>query len=152
MADKQKNLRVGLPEVNLKKESKFHPSAPPMREANTLGTPSSGNLSEFNRAGKSTNTAGSDYHDPGRATSGLHGNFAEKDANRQAMIENAQKGQRVHHWSGNQRTADLHTHNTGGLTAYNSNPIPEVFGPATSHGVPGADPVVYKTKKKSLTD
>lgn len=151
MADKTKNLRVGLPEVNLKKESKYIPCKPYTRPSNDLGTPTNNELGDFNTAGKSTNTAGSDYHDTARPDSGLHGNFAEKDANRQTLIERSQEGMRVQHWTGNERHAKIHTENVG-LTAYNSKPIPEVYGPATSHGVPGADPVVYRAKKKRLTD
>lgn len=111
------------------------------------GTKGSGVLSGFNYAGKSNNTKGSDYHDLG-ATSGLHGNFAQKDANISHLLEVNKQGVELRHYSGNKRHATIETNNIG-PTAYNGRPIAEVHHPATSHGVGYQDPVAYRFNKKT---
>ena len=105
---------------------------------------------DFNIKGKSVNTEGSDYHDPGRKTSGLHGNFAEKDASMEYLRARNKEGQEVRHYSANSREARLKTF--GGVTAYDSRPVPETYKPATSQGEVPSNAISYKTEEKQRND
>lgn len=142
-----KNLRVGLPEVNLKNEKKYIPSTsdgthrPNIVGHGTVGIP------DINEKSFGTNTKGSDYHDYGRSDSGLHGNFAQKDASVKYLKERGQRGQTIRNYSAGSLNSKHSTGNIG-QTAYNSNPIPEVYKPATSNGEPDANAVVYNVEKK----
>jgi hypothetical protein len=109
---------------------------------NWNGTPSH----DHNYKGRSINTEGSDYNDLGRKSSGLHGNFAEKDASMEYLRERNKQGQSVANFSGTERQSRIHTQ--GGGTAYNGMPIPEVYKPATSQGNCLPNAVEYKTEKK----
>lgn len=102
---------------------------------------------DFNIKGKVTSTSGSDYHDYGRPDSGLHGNFAEKDASMAYLKERGMKGQVVKNYNGTQEQVRMHTNNVG-LTAYNSRPISEVYKPATSQDVPPVEAVVHNYIEK----
>lgn len=106
-----------------------------------------GDAHDFNTKGKVTSNAGSDYHDVHRKDSGLHGNFAEKDAQAAYLRDRGMKGQRVMNYSATSEESRLHTHNVG-PTAYNNRPIDEVYKPATSQHVPPADAVVRPVKTK----
>lgn len=105
---------------------------------------------DFNTKGKITKTSGSDYHDLARKDSGLHGNFAEKDAQLKYLTERGNKGIEIRHYSGTEENSKHHTGNIG-PTAYNSRPIAQVYKPATSQGVASADQVVYSDKTKKIT-
>lgn len=102
---------------------------------------------DFNTKGKITNTSGSDYHDVSRKDSGLHGNFAEKDAQAAYLRERGKQGQVVKSWTGTGENNRVHTHNIGN-TAYNSRPIDEVYKPATSMDVPPANAIMRSTNTK----
>lgn len=115
--------------------SKSQPGKPGGHSANEHG-----DAHEFNIKGKVTNQ-GSDYSNPGDPSSGLHGNFSEKDASIAYLKDRCIKGQEINHFSGGQRHSRLHTYN-GGSTAYNGNPIGQVYEPATSNKVANAQPVV----------
>lgn len=105
---------------------------------------------DFNTKGKITSNSGSDYHDLGRKDSGLHGNFAEKDASLAYLRDRNKQGQVVQHFSGTSRESKLLT--GGGSTAYDTMPIPEVYHPATSQGSVPPDAVVYKSDVKSRNE
>lgn len=138
MSDKTKNLRVGLPEVNLKNEAKYLPAKLKERDSNQMGQGH-----DFNEKGKSTNTANSSYHDP-MPGSGAGGNFAEKDASAAYLRERGQKGQSIAHFSGNARHSREHTGNIG-QTIYPSSPIDQVYKRATdSNDTPDPSEKKYK--------
>jgi len=86
---------------------------------------------DFNLKGKVTKTEGSDYNDF-RKDSGLHGNFSEKDSSLEYLRNRNKEGQSVANYSATQRQSRIHTE--GGVTAYDSMPIPETYKPATSQG------------------
>ena len=111
-------------------DSKTQPARVPNRPSSEHG-----DGHEFNIKGKITNNAGSDYHDVHRPSSGLHGNFAEKDAQLAYLTERGKKGQVIKSYTGTHENSRLHTYNTG-PTAYNNKPIDEVYKPATSQHVP----------------
>ena len=119
------NLRVGLPEVNLKDESKYQPAKLSDRERD--GQSSGVKSIKFNEKDKVT----SEYDNYQRLSGSdkPYGNFAEKNASisRLDMV-------------------GKNSANSG--TAYNGKPIPETYKPATSEGVPNADAVVYKNIEK----
>lgn len=84
---------------------------------------------KFDRADKVTKMGGS-YQDFEGPTSPNYGNYSEKNASisRLDLV--------------NKQTANS-------PTAYNSEPIPETYKPATSNGVPPANAVEYNTVKKN---
>lgn len=125
MADKTKNLRVGLPEVNLKKESKYHPPAVPDRPSNQ-----NGDGHEFNIKGKVTSMGGA-YHDP-TPGSGAGGNWADKDASQAYLRARGAKGQRIENFTGGQMHGREHT-GEHGQSIYPTSPIPQVYKRATGH-------------------
>jgi len=118
---------------------------PQSQNPNTLGPGAN-----FNHTDKVTNTQGSDYHDVARPTSGLRGNFAEKDAQFERNIIQGQQGQDIKHFSGTNLINKMMTDNVG-TTAYNNRPIDEVYRPATSHALPIADSISRPTQEKSET-
>lgn len=122
-------------------DSKFQPASLEKRDANYMG---SGH--DFNTKGKITSNSDSDYHNLGGKNSGLHGNFAEKDASLDYLRNRNKQGQQVQHFSATSRESVLKT--MGGSTAYDPMPIPEVYHPATSQGPVPPDAVEYKTDKK----
>jgi hypothetical protein len=130
-------------------DSKTQPSQFGFKESRT-GAGAEGNFNgdghDHNWKGRSVNTAGSDYHDGGRPTSGLHGNFAEKDASMEYLRERNRSGQEVRHYSGTNEQSRLKTF--GGATGYDTTPIPEVYKSATSQGEVPPNAVEYKTNKK----
>lgn len=102
-----------------------------------------GFLHPFNEDQKVTNVKNSAYQD---FTGGISDNFAEKDVNLDALQARGKKGQMIQEWNATHR--DKMTTRGWGGTVYNSNPIPEVYEPATSNGVPDANAVQYDTVKK----
>lgn len=95
-----------------------------LNEGNTYGMGD-----KFARADKVTKMGGS-YQDFEGPTSPDYGNYSQKNSSisRLDMV-------------------NKQTNNTG--TAYNSDPIPETYKPATSNGVPNANAVEYNTVKKN---
>ena len=106
-----------------------------------------GDSHNFNIKGKVTSNSGSDYHSFGRADSGLHGNFADKDASLAYLRDRNKQGIEVKHFSGTTQHAKLKIGN--GSTAFDGRPIPEVYQPATSNGTIDPNAVVYKATVKS---
>lgn len=123
------------------KDSKYRP--PEIKERDSKDH---GDAHDFNIKGKSINTEGSDYNDLGRKSSGLYGNFAEKDASMAYLRDRNKQGQMVQHFSGTERQSRLTT--GGGVTAYDALPIPEVYQPATSNGPINPNAIVYKSEMK----
>lgn len=105
-----------------------------------------GDAHDFNTKGKITKVEGSDYASLDRPDSGLHGNFAEKDAQIAYLNERNRKGQQVANFSATSREAVMKT--GGGVTAYDSMPIPETYRAATSQGSVPPDAIQYKTDPK----
>lgn len=108
-----------------------------------------GGQHDFNYKGKVTKM-GDTFHNFGKPQSGLNGNFSDKDASNEYLRDRGLKGQRVKNYSGGNPQSIMHTNNIG-VTAYNSNPINEVYRPATSNRVPSADPVVRPQIEKEET-
>lgn len=102
----------------------------------------------FNYKGKVTKM-GSDYMEFGKKDAQLHGNFDEKDASIAYLKERNMQGQSVSHFAGGSEESRLKTNNIG-LTAYNGNPVKEVYTPATSNKVPSQDAVVRRRIEKSV--
>lgn len=105
------------------------------------GNTNYGDAHEFNQHSFGTNTGGSDYHDTGRPDSGLHGNFAQKDASVEYLRNRGKEGMEIRHFSGTHEQARIKTENQG-VTAYPNRPIDEVYKPATSQHTPYCSPVV----------
>lgn len=128
-------------------DSKSQPAKLSEREREGQGYGNyNGDAHDFNNAAKVTNNRGSDYHDTGRGNSGLHGNFAEKDASIEYLRNRNKDGQEVQHYSGTGLNSKLKI--GGGQTAYDSMPIPEVYKPATRQGAVPANPIMYKNEIK----
>lgn len=102
-----------------------------------------GFMHPFNEEQKITNTKGSSYQD---FAGGISDNFSQKDDNIEALNKRGQQGQMVQRWDHTKRTS-MDTRGAG-LTAYNSEPIPETYKCATSNGEPDANAVQYKTDIK----
>jgi hypothetical protein len=96
---------------------------------------------DFNYAAK-VKGMGGNYQEFGKPQAGLNFNSAEKDASLEYLKERNRKGQEVKNYSGGNYNSRLHTMN-GGVTAYNSMPINEVYTPATSHKVPPAEAITH---------
>lgn len=129
-------------------ESQYQPAKLSDREREGQSSKEiSNNAHDFNIKGKVTSNAESCYNDFG-AGSGAYGNYDEKDASLAYLKDRNMKGQEIHQFTATQRQSKMHTHNVG-LTAYNSNPIKEVYTPATSQHVPPPDAVIRPTLKKS---
>jgi len=109
-----------------------------------------GDAHDFNTKGKSTSNSGSDYHDVARKDSGLHGNFAEKDASMAYLRERNKLGQEVNHFSAGSLQSRLKTE--GGPTAYDSMPIHEVYKPATSQGEVHPNAIQYNVESKDRNE
>lgn len=109
-----------------------------------------GDAHDFNVKGKINGVGESDYHNLGAANSGLHGNFAEKDASMEYLRERNKQGQQVQHFNATSREAVLKT--MGGSTAYDPMPIPEVYKPATSQGPIPPNAIQYKTDVKTRNE
>lgn len=105
-----------------------------------------GDMHDFNHKGKITNNSGSDYHDLGRANSGLYGNFAEKDKQNEYLKERGMKGQEIHHFNGTNEHKKIYPGT--GVTAYNTNPNYEVFSPATGHNAVPSRAVIRPTVER----
>jgi len=150
MSNKTKNLPVGQPEVDLSDESKWVPKKAGGYNHSVFGTPVSGAGKEINMKAKVTSNEGSDYHDPGRSSSGLHGNFSQKDASMAYLQNRGKEGIKIRSYQGNTVHSD-HTTNNMGVTAYNNQPIPEVYKPATSHDIPSPKAVRYTAIHKDPT-
>lgn len=125
---------------------KTQPASVPKRDAARHG-----DAHDFNTQGKITNNAGSDYADVARPNSGLHGNFAEKDAQLKYLLDRNKQGQVVKNYNATTEESRLHTYNIG-QTAYNSRPIDEVYKPATSQNIPPSEAIVRSTLKKPDND
>ena len=103
-----------------------------------------GDAHDFNIKSKVTKMGGC-YADLG-CGSGMGGNYADKDASISYLKERNKKGQEVKNFSATSMESKVHT--GGGLSAYNSNPIPETYKPATSQGEIDPNAVIYKNKVK----
>lgn len=99
---------------------------------------------DFNSKGKITKP-GSSYHGYGDA----EGNFSQKDSQLSHLTSRGKKGQSISEYTGTNREGHEHTHNAG-PTAYNTRPIDQTYTPATSHGVPTSEQIVYHTKEKKV--
>lgn len=98
---------------------------------------------DFNYKAKVTNPGGN-FHDFGDKNAGLKFNGAEKDTSLSYLKERNMKGQEVRDFSGGNPISKLHTMN-GGVTAYNSMPVKEVYQPATSQKVPPEQAITDST-------
>lgn len=139
-----KNLRVGLPEVNLKNENKYQPAKISNRERDGQRNDNQiGHRSEFNTKGKVTGTSSSSYHDF-QSGSGEKGNFSEKDSSISYLKDRGMKGQSITHYTGNNRKSKEHTSDIG-QRIYPSKPIEQVYKKAKdcNHNT---DPVEKKYK------
>jgi len=103
----------------------------------------------FNYAGK-VKQMGGQFHEFGKSQAGLHFNGDDKDSSINYLKDRNMKGQEIRNFSGGNRNAKIHTNN-GGTTAYNGNPIREVYTPATSNKVASAEPVMQPIIKKEET-
>jgi hypothetical protein len=131
------NLPVGQPGLR-PKDTKYQPSKRDTKiEGNELG-----HASPFNIKGKVTSMGG-DYHNQGSKSSGLNGNFGDKNASNAYLKERGKEGIKVRNFSGTNLPAEHSTGNIG-QSAYNSKPIDQVYEPATSKkSLPPAAPIVY---------
>ncbi len=102
---------------------------------------------DFNKKGKVTSKY-SAYHDNGKESGGS-GNFSQKDAQLNYLTKRGKQGQSVSKYSMDDRMSREHTGNSG-ATAYNSRPIDQVYQPATSHGEPASEQIVYDAEEKKL--
>ena len=102
---------------------------------------------DFNYKAKVKNM-GNNYHGYGDPQAGLGFNGQDKDASLAYLKDRNEKGQRVRNFSGGNEMSRLHTYN-GGVTAYNNNPIKEVYKPATSQNVPPEQAIKYSTITKT---
>lgn len=104
---------------------------------------------DFNYEGK-VKQMGGNYMEFGKPQAGLGFNGSDKDSSIEYLKERNRKGQEVRNYSGGNYPSRVHTNN-GGVTAYNSMPINEVYKSATSNKVTSAEPVIYSriTKQES---
>jgi len=84
---------------------------------------------------------GGNYMEFGKPQAGMNFNGSDKDSSMDYLKTRGMKGQEVRNYNGGSVESKLHTHNIG-VTAYNGNPINEVYTPATSHKVPPADAII----------
>lgn len=89
---------------------------------------------DFNYKAKVT-SGGGNFHDFGDKNAGLKFNGSQKDASLDYLKDRSMKGQEVRNFSGGNEVSRLHTMN-GGVTAYNSMPVNEVYRSATSNKEP----------------
>ncbi len=100
----------------------------------------------FNYKAKVTQST-NQFHDFGNKQAGLDFNGKQKDDSLSYLKDRNQKGQEVRNFSGGNYNSRLHTYNSG-VTAYNSNPIREVYKPATSQHVPPEQAIVDTVIKR----
>lgn len=130
------------------KDSKYRPPEVKDRDYKKNGSSATtGGVNDFNKKGKIESIEGSDYHEYGRKTSGLYGNFAEKDASMEYLRGRNKEGQRIRSYSGTNLNGELKT--GAGVTAFDAMPIPETYHPATSQGSIPPNAVVYETTEKT---
>ena len=101
----------------------------------------------FNSKAKVTNSGGN-FHDFGNQKSGLMFNGAQKDASIEHLKQKALQGQRIKNDQGGNEVSRTYTYN-GGVTAYNTMPIKEVYRPATSQKVPPPEAIKHTTITKA---
>lgn len=130
--------------MSKKEYSKFTPGNDESKDSAGFGN-YNGSGHDFNIKGKVTLVGESCYQDFG-AGSGSYGNFSQKDSSIKYLDKRNKKGMQVNQYSGLDFTKE---YIGGGVTAYDSRPIPETYTPATSNGMVDPDAVEYKTTKKS---
>lgn len=121
-------------------DSKYCPQERPKVTAKTDGDA----MFPFDRESKVTKSS-NNYQ--GGFQGGYDHNSGTKDANRERMIGRCKEGQVVYDYSATKKQGTEVTGKSSG-TAYNGNPIPETYEPATSNGQPSDRAIVYSTIKK----